>query len=310
MSDVQVESAVTQDAPPPGFGDGQDTAQPSETTTDKPEGTEGVEQQDATSNTDTEVKEVNGAESDEQKNQRVQQEERQRSEKRSRGVQKRMDGLTRDKYAERQRAEHLEKVNAELLARIESGSRQAKPDGAANDGQPTPEQYGDYQEYVRADAIWHAEQRARALIEQSQKTAAEERQKYAQEQYERAISQNYAKHAREVAKTIPDFDTVMSEGAHEISVPDGVYDMMRRIPEGPLVAYHMVKNPALAEQFFSSDKSVHGVLLGQLVATLKGSAKVSNAPPPGKPVQAKPGSSSSPPEDTAAYFAWAEKHMR
>jgi hypothetical protein len=276
----------------------QDVAQQSETVTEEQSVTEQTAATDAT--------ETQSAETDEQKNAKVQQEEKQRTEKRQRGVQKRMDELTRDKYAERQAREALQKQNEDLIALVKGGQAKATP----SDGQPKPDQYADYQEYVRADAVWHAEQRAKALFDENLKTQSEQQRRQQTEQSERTVNAAYMQRQREVAKTIPDFDETMAEGAQDISVPNHVFDMIRKMPNGPLVAYHMVKNPTLADQFFTHPPELHGILLGQLSATLKGAAKISNAPPPGKPAQAKTGTASEPPEDTDAYMAWADKHMR
>ena len=279
-------------------------AQTSETVT---EVTESTVAPDATET------ETPDAVTDEQKNEQVKVEEQQKTEKRARGWQKRVDELTRDKYAERQAREALQKQNEELL-RVALGKGNANTPNAnqESDGRPNPASYvhgeSDAQ-YIRDDAVWLAEQRTRAILNDNAKQQTEAQAKQAQEQSERAIHSAYMTRQREVAKSIPDFDATM-QMAHEVSVPDTAFNLIRRMPDGPLVVYHMVKNPALAEQFYANPPELHGILLGQLSATLKGSAKISNAPPPGKPVQAKSGSSSSPPEDTAAYFAWAEKHMR
>lgn len=280
-------------------------AQPSETVT---EVTESTVAPDATET------ETPDAVTDEQKNEQVKVEEQQKTEKRARGWQKRVDELTRDKYAERQAREALQKQNEELL-RVALGKGNATAANATqeSDGRPNPASYvhgeSDAQ-YIRDDAVWLAEQRTRAILNDNAKQQTEAQAKQAQEQSERAVTSAFMTRQREVAKTIPDYDATMAEGAHEISVPNPVFDMIRRMPDGPLVAYHMVKNPALTEQFFNNPPELHGILLGQLSATLKGAAKVSNAPTPGKPTQARAASSSTPPEDTAAYFAWADKHMR
>lgn len=280
-------------------------AQQSEAVT---EVTENTVVSDATEN------ETPDAATDEQKNAQVKEEEKQKTEKRARGWQKRVDELTRDKYAERQAREALQKQNEELLrVALGKGNASAANANQEGDGRPNPASYvhgeSDAQ-YIRDDAVWLAEQRARSIIEENSKRQAEERQRQTVEQSERAIVNAYAQRTREIAKTIPDYAETMAEGAADISVPNQVFDMIRRMPDGPLVAYHMVKNPTLTEQFFNNPPELHGILLGQLSATLKGAAKISNAPAPGKPTQARAASSSTPPEDTAAYFAWADKHMR
>lgn len=248
------------------------------------------------------------AETDEQKNHAAQQEERQRTEKRARGVQKRIDELTRDKHEERAARQALEKQNAELMALVRGNKPGAADQG---DGEPTREQFSDDLAYVEARARYHARAEAKALMERNSQAQTEAQKRHAQQQNEQTVTNAYVARQREVAKTIPDFDQTMADGADDITVPDHVFHMIRRMPEGPLVAYHMVKNPALTDQFYSHPPELHGILLGQLSATLKGAAKVSNAPPPGKPVQAKTGSSSeSPPEDPDAYMEWAAKHMK
>lgn len=260
----------------------------------------------------TDAPEQSVAETDEQKNERVQQEAAQKAEKRARGIQKRMDELTRDKYAERQAREELARQNAELLALLK-GKTENVPSA---DDRPTQDQFSDYAEYVKAYAIWaaekaaklHARQEAKALLEQNLKEQREAQARQAQIQSEQAVINAYAQRHKEAAKTIPDFEETMAEA--DVDVPAHVLNMIRRLDNGPIVAYHMVKNPALAQQFFTHPPEMHGILLGQLSATLKGSAKVSNAPPPGRPTQAKSGSANEPPEDTEAYFAWAAKHMR
>jgi hypothetical protein len=96
----------------------------------------------------------------------------------------------------------------------------------------------------------------------------------------------------------------------DIAVPTAVYDMIRRLPEGPTIAYHMAKNPELAQQFFEQPPYMHGVLLGQLAATLKAPQKTTTAPAPGKPAASKAGSDNEPPSDPNLYRAWADKHLK
>ena len=65
-------------------------------------------------------------ETDEQKNERVQKESAARAEKRANSIQKRMDELTADKYAERKRADELAENNARLMAMIEENKAPQK----------------------------------------------------------------------------------------------------------------------------------------------------------------------------------------
>lgn len=263
-----------------------------------------LEQSSAENTAATEATET--VETDEQKNERVQREAREASEKRARGVQKRMDELTADKYAERKRADDLAEQNRRILALLEgkSSAGVAKPAD-----RPTEQSHPDYAERVHATAVWDATQAARAEIEKSRKDFEDQSRRSTQEQQQRATISAYQERQRETAKSIPDFNTVMEDA--DVPVPQGVYNMILRIPDGPLVAYHMAKNPQLAEQFNAGNADMHGVLLGQLAATLKASQKTqSNAPPPGKTVRSTPGSDNEPPSDPDKYWDWAKKHMR
>jgi len=264
-----------------------------------------AENTDATGGTENVADNESDGQQDGQANKDVIETEKQKSEKKISGIQKRLNELTRDKYAERQAREQLERQNLQLMEMLKGGQ---KPAEKPTDGKPNQSDYSDYAEFVRADATWHATQAAKQMIASERAAMAETTQRSTAAQSEAVAAADYAKRAKETAKSVPDFDEVMAEA--DVDVPQHVLTMIRRLDNGPLVAYHMVKNPELAQQFFAQPPMMHGILLGQLSATLKGSAKVSNAPPPGKTVKSQAGSSSEPPEDADAYMAWAAKNMR
>jgi hypothetical protein len=251
-----------------------------------------------------ETEQASDVKTDEQINAEVQDEAKAKAEKRQRSIQRRMDELTRDKYAERQAREELQKQNAELMALLKP---KAEPQAT---GAPRQQDYQDYAEYVKAEAVWNAKQEAQALIDKHLQEQSKSQQQVAQSAVERELASTFAKRAAEVAKSIPDYQEVMAD-ADQIEVPNHVLAMIRRLDNGPLIAYHMVKNPALAEKFMLEPPEMHGVILGQLSASLKSPAKISNAPAPGKPAAPKSAASATePPEDADAYMAWAAKHMR
>jgi hypothetical protein len=251
-----------------------------------------------------ETEQASDVKTDEQINAEVQDEAKAKAEKRQRSIQRRMDELTREKYAERQAREELQKQNAELMALLKP---KAEPQAT---GAPRQQDYQDYAEYVKAEAVWNAKQEAQALIDKHLQEQSKSQQQVAQSAVERELASTFAKRAAEVAKSIPDYQEVMAD-ADQIEVPNHVLAMIRRLDNGPLIAYHMVKNPALAEKFMLEPPEMHGVILGQLSASLKSPAKISNAPAPGKPAAPKSAASATePPEDADAYMAWAAKHMR
>lgn len=246
-----------------------------------------------------------GQETDEQKNERIQKEAADRAEKKRNSTQRRMDELTADKYAERKRADELAAQNARILALLEGKSTQGQP---AQDA-PKREQFESYEDFLRAEARFIAKQEAKALFDQSSKTSDEARKTEQAAEAQRTLERAYVDRQRQAAKDISDYTEVMEDA--DISVPTQVFNMIMRMPDGPAVAYSMAKNPDLAQQFWSNPPEMHGVLLGQLSATLKSQQKTATkAPDPGKPVGSKAGTATEPPTDPNLYRAWADKHLK
>lgn len=271
-------------------------------------GTEADKAKEKSQQTDATDAQQKGAEqeTDEQKNERLQKEAEQRAEKRKNAIQRRMDELTADKMAERKRGDDLAAQNARILALLEQGK--AAP-GQAVQGEPKREQFESYEDYLIARAEFRAEQKADKRIEQSSKASEEQRAKQASEEAQRSLERGYAERQKQAAKDITDFNDVMEDA--DIAVPTQVFNMIMRMPDGPAVAYNMAKNPELAQQFWNNPPELHGILLGQLSATLKSQQKAaSKAPDPGKPVGSKAGTATEPPSDPNLYYAWAEKHLK
>jgi hypothetical protein len=245
--------------------------------------------------------------SDEQRNEQVKQEAAEKAERRRRGVERRIDELTRDKHAERAAREALERANAQLLAMVKKTEAPAAEAGA---GRPDQSKFTDYAEYLRADAAWIARDTAKREAEAAIRLHTDQMSRTNAQQAEQAAQRAYAERAKEAAKNLPDFNTVMQDA--DVEIPTPILAAIRDMDDGPVIAYHMAKNPDLAQQFFGKSYPQQMLLLGQMSASLRTSNnKVSNAPPPGKPGSPKGGASGSePPEDTEAYFAWAKKHMK
>lgn len=250
-------------------------------------------------------------ETDEQKNARVQQEAtekaRQKEEKRQASVQRRMDELTADKYAERKRADELAAQNAKILAMLEG--KQTAPQAP---GEPTREQFENYEDFVTARAEFRAVAKAEAAtaaaIAKFSETQKETQTRSQQDESRKATEKQFIERRMEVEKSIPDYKEVMADW--EPNIPDSAVELLVKMADGPLITYHLAKNPSLEAQFRDQPAYMHGILLGQLSATLKSPAKVTAAPAPGKPVVSKPGTSTEPPSDPNQYYAWAQKNLR
>lgn len=254
-------------------------------------------------------------ETDEQKNQRVQDEQaeanRKKEEKRQTSIQRRMDELTADKYAERKRADDLAKQNERILALLEG---KQTPSATQSDGEPKREQFESYEDFVTARAEFRAEAKAtsaaQAAIEKFTKAQTESQTKTARETEQATLERQFKERRAEAEKRIPDYREVVKDW--EPNLPNSVVDLILRLPEGADISYHMAKNPALETQFRTSPEHMHGILLGQLLATLKSPAKDTDAPAPGKPVGGKVvnsdgGEYQGHPD---GYFAWAQKRDR
>lgn len=241
---------------------------------------------------------------DEQKNTEVQQEEVRKAERKARGVQKRLDELTADKYAERKRADDLAAQNARILALLEGQKAPAQ----STDDAPQREQFADDFSFVRADAAYVAKQQALKMMQEAQAQQAQQYQQMQRQQAERQATAAFIERQKAIEKQIPDFRETLEDA--DIAMPEQTLQMIRYLPDGPMVAYHIAKNPDLAAQFSAMPSQMHGYLLGQISSSLKSAPQVSKAPPPGKPVQTKPGSSNEPPSNPDEYAAWAAKHMR
>jgi hypothetical protein len=264
---------------------------------------------------DAEVKpEVNGEpdtpeETDEEKNARVAQEAAERAkhkeEKRQQSVQKRFNELTAEKYASQKLATQLAEQNARILALLEGKQGTA----VQTSGEPTRDQFADYEDFVTARAEYRAEQKAQAIIEKFSKEQEEKSTSRERETSERTNTQKFLERRDALEKSIPDFKEVVADW--EPQLPNNVAELITKMVDGPLIAYHMAKNPELEKQFREQPVELHGILLGQLSASLKSPQKVTAAPAPGRPVAGKPspveGDFTGKPED---YYAWAMKQQK
>lgn len=254
-------------------------------------------------------------ESDEQKNARITAEAAQKSAERAQRAQsrvnQRMAELTADKRAAEQRA-----TDALALAQQAISQRTAGP-ASQQQGDPwappVRESFESYEDFVVAKAVHQNRvETARMMQAREQQVAQESQQRNVQAQ-EAAVLKAYADRYAKAATAIPDFAETMEDA--DVHVPNTVASMLRNMEDGPVVAYHLQKNPSLVARFNNANPMAQAVILGEISASLKTSsaAAQSAAPAPGRPVGSGSGGSGNadaPPEDTNAYMKWAAKHMR
>ncbi len=197
-----------------------------------------------------------------------------------RGVQKRINELTRERHEAEARgraeAEHWRNQAMAAAQRLQQIEQSAP--------KPRLEQYGDLEQYTEAAAKHEAERLFReqmALQYQAnqnaqQQHAAEMQQQQAQQQYQRVLNQKL-----EVAtKKFPDFlDVVTSD---ELPGLQGTpaFNAMLESDLGAEVLYYLGKNPARAHQLVALSPIGQVREIGRIEAALQSGKIVSSAPPP------------------------------
>lgn len=245
-------------------------------------------------------------ETDEERNARLAAEAAEKARQRAERKQSRINERFAELTAEKRAAEAREQAAAAREAKLLEMLQGQKP--ANVNGEPTRDQFDQYEDYVVARAEWRAEQKASQLAERQ---LAEYRQRQQMEQtqsQQRAMAAEFAKRIQTARAEIPDFAEVVEDA--DIQIPNTVASLIAQLDNGPQIMYHLAKNPALAQQFDALPPALHAYKLGEIATALKSQSQVSKAPPPGKPAAARTASGNEPPEDPDAYMDWARKHMR
>lgn len=213
------------------------------------------------------------------------------------GVQKRIDRLTREKY----------RLQAELeVARKQGPQPEAQPKPAST-GEPKADQFKSYEEYLEARAEWKAEQRVEKrlgeLREKAQRQAGQAEQEKLQSQWEKRVS--------EALTTYDDFEEVAL--SPEVPISEPMMAAILRSPKGADVAYHLGKNHELAAQIAALDPISAAIRIGELAASLTRPTpkKTTGAPPPINPVGGRASTSTDPSQMTDAEFAkWRREQIK
>lgn len=241
------------------------------------------------------------AETDEQKNQRELAERQKRSERQSRGIQRRFDELTAEKHAAMRQVEQLTSLVQQALGQR---TAQASPQNA--NAEPVRGQDEAYEDWVARRAEWRAEQRAEALVQR--RLQAVEQQTSQQRMAEQAtqVRQKFESRMQEYAGKQSDWADVVANN-DDVSIPDQAAGLIHLDDEGPAILYAIGKNPALAAQLHGKNIVQQAMVLGQIKAMLKTSPQVSKAPTPGRPVGSRGGPVANEPSDSDDMATWLKK---
>lgn len=208
------------------------------------------------------------------------------------------------------------KRNAAYLARKEAEAelyRQMATKPVQQDAQPAPkaddapkrENFESYEDYIEARAEWRAEQKVQAALEQQ----AQRQQQQTQQTSQAQQVQRFQAQLQEVAKTLPDFQSVM-EAADEVPLTQAMRDAILESEVGALLTYHLAKNPAEASRIASLSATGQIKALGAIEASLnrKPEPQVSKAPTPITPISGGSASVRDPSKMSMdEYAAWRKK---
>jgi hypothetical protein len=187
---------------------------------------------------------------------------------RYKGVQPRIDELTRKRYEAEREAAYWKGVATQ-------GKPPADPAQAAQPAaKPAVESFPTYGEYVEALAEWKADQKISQALSQREQQAATKQAAETWETRQAAF--------RQVAA---DYDQVVGSADEPVSA--AVADALRDSAAGPAIAYHLAKNPDLLDRLNGLPARSVDREIGRLEERLSASAPaakaaVSSAPAPAK----------------------------
>jgi hypothetical protein len=223
------------------------------------------------------------AETDEQKNQRELAERQKRSERATRGIQKRFDELTAARHSAEREKEQLLGLVQSLVGRGQQPAQQPDANQAPQRG--TDEAYEDW---VARKAEWHAERKAETLVRQQFEAVQRQSGQAAMQQAAVQVRTQFEGRMAEFAKATPDWDAVVAKN-EDIEIPDESVGLIHMRPDGAQILYAIGKNPALAAQLQGKSALEQAMVIGQISAQLKAPQQVSKAAPPGSPVGTRSG---------------------
>lgn len=200
----------------------------------------------------------------------------------SKGVQKRIDELVKQREEERRRADRLEK----MLERQLAGQQPQSQPKEERVPEPTPEQFETYEQYVRASAKYEAEKAAARI--------AEERfQKEMERQRAEEASRSTQDKIRIAKEKYSDFEEVALDPTLPItpSMAEAIMDSEFSAD----LAYHLGQNRSEAEKISRMSPIAAARALGKIEAKFEREAtaappmplepkRVSKAPEPVKPL--------------------------
>lgn len=209
------------------------------------------------------------------------------AEPKPKGVQKRLDELTRLRYdAERDRDHWRE------LALANSKQQQPQPQAPEPQGKPVVSNFSSYEEFSEALAEWKV---GELLSRREQEAQAQREQQAAQ-----TLRESFDRRAAAFQEQAPDWRSVVTS----MPLNDATFQAAQESEMGPELLYHLGKNPQLAQEFFNLSSRQAALRLGRLEAELSAPKpkRIPGAPPPINPIGGADSASYDPNSGTAEDF--------
>jgi hypothetical protein len=219
--------------------------------------------------------------------------------KKSRGVQKKLDELRREaEDAKRQvEAEREEKLRLLNVLEQRGAAESPAPEVKDEDTEPAVPNRAEYpddedwdvalMQYASERSAWAARQETARVLEAERYRVQQEQLKQAQQQVEQAYSDRIAK----TAEKYDDFDEIARNP--DVKVSGVMAEAIVYSDNGPEMQYYLGKNPAEAERIMKLPPTIQLMELGKIEAKLAGTPapaaptppKISTAPPPITPLK-------------------------
>lgn len=185
-----------------------------------------------------------------------------------------------------ERQARLEVENEYLRKQQSQSQPQAEPVQDAGSGEPRPESFQTYEDYIDAVTDWKVEQKLDAKLRGLQEQSQERKRAEAQANHEAAIVKNLSK----AAEKYDDFHEVLSS-ADDISITEAMRDAIGDSEIGGEIAYYLANHADEAKAIYEMSPLRQIKEIDRLEQKLKAPAPapeiapVSQAPKPIEPVR-------------------------
>jgi hypothetical protein len=197
-------------------------------------------------------------------------------------VARKIDKLTRENA-------QLQRQMQELMSRQQMPPQRPQVPQPPSDPKPDPAKYTDVATFIADTSAWTARQEAQRSVVQVFGQLAQQAQ---QQQIVQQAAQQVHEFNERVTKgseAIKDFAQVTTANADVEVAPHVAASIMQGVENPAVVLYHLAKNPGEVAKLNAMPAAKVAVRLGAIEANAKRPPAISNAPTPGKPVQAKAG---------------------